>query len=32
MTVAQRTTIAERTARTIWTGRLASGSGTVTSG
>ncbi len=32
MTIAQRTSIAERTARTIWTGRLASGGGTVTSG
>ena len=32
MTIAQRTSIAERTARTIWAGRLASGSGTVTSG
>jgi X-X-X-Leu-X-X-Gly heptad repeat protein len=32
MTIAQRTSIAERTAQTIWTGRLASGSGTVTSG
>jgi osmotically inducible protein OsmC len=32
MTIAQRTSIAERTAQTIWAGRLASGSGTVTSG
>jgi len=32
MEVAARPVIAERTAQTIWTGRLASGSGTVTSG
>ncbi len=31
MTIAQRIPIAERTAHAIWTGRLASGSGTVTS-
>jgi osmotically inducible protein OsmC len=30
--ISQRTAIAERSAQTIWTGRLASGQGTVTSG
>jgi osmotically inducible protein OsmC len=32
MTIAQRTTIAERTAQTVWTGKLANGSGAITSG
>lgn len=32
MAIAQRTTIAERTAQTIWGGRLETGRGTVTSG
>jgi osmotically inducible protein OsmC len=32
MTIAQRTSIAERTAHVSWSGRLATGDGTVTSG
>lgn len=32
MVIDQRTAIAQRTARTIWEGRLAAGRGTVTSG
>lgn len=32
MAIVQHAAIAERTAQTIWVGRLASGSGTVTSG
>lgn len=32
MAIIQRATIAERTAHTTWTGRLATGSGTITSG
>ncbi len=32
MAISQRTTIAERSAQTKWTGSLASGEGTVTSG
>jgi osmotically inducible protein OsmC len=32
MTIAQRTSIAERTAQTIWSGGLATGRGTITSG
>ena len=32
MAISQPTTIAERSAQTIWSGRLASGRGTVTSG
>lgn len=32
MTIAQRPAIAERSAQTIWTGRLGTGHGTVTSG
>lgn len=32
MPIAQHAAIAQRTAQTVWTGRLASGSGTVTSG
>ncbi|MGH2512633.1 MAG: OsmC family peroxiredoxin [Candidatus Limnocylindrales bacterium] len=32
MAIAASTNIAQRTARTIWTGRLASGSGAITSG
>lgn len=32
MVIDQRTASAQRTARTIWEGRLAAGRGTVTSG